>query len=77
MKYRDSWTAPLIREGKKKISGGAARNVRISKSGGMDSIITDTLNYALNKANAKSDDLTVPTPQTTSVLTENQTPAIH
>ena len=57
MKYNDSWTAPLKRSGKKTISGGAARNVRISNSGGMDAIITDSVRYALNRANQQSNDV--------------------
>ena len=36
---KDSWCKPIWLENGKKVSGGAARNVRISAAGGMDQII--------------------------------------
>ena len=42
---------PLKRKGKPTISGGAARNVRIAESGGMDSIVANAVDFALNQAN--------------------------
>ncbi|WP_318517641.1 hypothetical protein [Photobacterium leiognathi] len=51
MKKQDSWCMPLKRNGKPTISGGAARNVRIAESGGIDSIVANAVNFALNQAN--------------------------
>ena len=55
---------PLKRKGKTTISGGAARNVRISESGGMDSIVANAVNFALNQANLISGSI----PSETSLL---------
>ena len=46
---KDSWCSSLHYKGKK-LSGGAARNVRISSYGGMDKIIEDVAIQILNKA---------------------------
>lgn len=46
----DSWCKKLRLNGKT-IAGGAARNVRIARAGGMDSIIADAVRYALDRAN--------------------------
>ncbi|MEZ9804371.1 MULTISPECIES: hypothetical protein [Vibrio] len=54
MKKKDKWCMPLKREGKSTISGGAARNVRIAESGGMDSIVANAVDFALNQANLMS-----------------------
>jgi len=51
MKNQDSWCTPLYRRNKKPLYGGAARNVRISKSGGMDEIIKSVAIDILEKAN--------------------------
>ena len=50
----DSWCKKLKVDGKT-ISGGAARNVRIARSGGMDNIITAAVKFALDRANAAVD----------------------
>lgn len=54
MKKQDKWCMPLKREGKPTISGGAARNVRIAESGGMDSIVASAVEFSLNQANLMS-----------------------
>lgn len=54
MKKQDKWCMPLKRKGKSTISGGAARNVRIAESGGMDSIVANAVDFALNQANLMS-----------------------
>ena len=47
----DSWCKKMKLDGKI-IAGGAARNVRIARAGGMDNIIADAVQYALDRANA-------------------------
>lgn len=47
----DKWCRKMTVDGKT-LSGGAARNVRISRRGGMENIIADAVQYALNLANA-------------------------
>ncbi len=47
----DSWCKKMKVDGKS-IAGGAARNVRIARAGGMDNIIADAVQYALDRANA-------------------------
>ncbi|MDN3441896.1 hypothetical protein QL898_09645 [Psychrobacter sp. APC 3279] len=54
MKKQDKWCMPLERKGKSTISGGAARNVRIAESGGMDSIVANAVDFAFNQANLMS-----------------------
>lgn len=54
MTKKDKWCMPLKRKGKPTISGGAARNVRIAESGGMDSIIANAVDFALDQANLMS-----------------------
>ncbi|NGZ69084.1 hypothetical protein G6Z92_19475 [Vibrio aestuarianus subsp. cardii] len=54
MANKDKWCMPLKRKGKPTISGGAARNVRIAESGGMDNIISNAVEFALNRANLLS-----------------------
>ncbi|MFZ4700872.1 MAG: hypothetical protein ACOYMG_12560 [Candidatus Methylumidiphilus sp.] len=56
-KNQDSWCNPLYRRNKKPLYGGAARNVRISKSGGMDEIIKNVCKMALQQANANASDI--------------------
>lgn len=46
---KDSWCAPIYYHGKQ-LSGGAARNVLISRSGGMDAIITKVATQVYNEA---------------------------
>ena len=48
-KQQDSWCESIIHKGKK-LSGGAARNVRISQSGGMDKILEEVARDAANQA---------------------------
>lgn len=48
---KDAWCSKLNYKGKD-IYGGAARNVRISKSGGMEAIVQDVSRTTLEKANA-------------------------
>ncbi len=45
----DSWCKSLRYKGQN-ISGGAARNVRISMAGGMDTILNDIVTQAWNAA---------------------------
>ena len=47
---KDNWCDPLHRKNKQTLYGGAARNVRISKSGGMNEIIGDSIRNAFQKA---------------------------
>lgn len=47
----DSWCKKMKLDGRT-IAGGAARNVRIARAGGMDNIIADAVQYALDRANA-------------------------
>lgn len=54
MSNNDKWCKPLKRKGKPTISGGAARNVRIAESGGMDNIVSNAVEFALNRANLMS-----------------------
>ncbi|MGP4733365.1 MULTISPECIES: hypothetical protein [unclassified Psychrobacter] len=54
MKKKDRWCNKLKRDGKPDLSGGAARNVRIAESGGMDSIVANAVDFALNQANLMS-----------------------
>ncbi|TEW56598.1 hypothetical protein E2R68_00750 [Psychromonas sp. RZ22] len=57
MKKKDRWCNKLKRDGKPDLSGGAARNVRIANSGGMDSIVGNAVDFALEQANLNSDSL--------------------
>lgn len=43
---KDNWCSALISNGQK-ISGGAARNVRIKNAGGMDEILKKSLEVGL------------------------------
>lgn len=47
---KDNWCSPLIYQGKT-IFGGAARNVRIARRGGMDNILKKVVAAALEEAN--------------------------
>ena len=51
-KNQDSWCNPLHRKNKPSLYGGAARNVRISKSGGMDKIIEKVSRMVFQEANS-------------------------
>ena len=48
----DPWCSELTLEDGKSLYGGAARNVRIARGGGMARIIADAVQYALDRANA-------------------------
>lgn len=50
MKKSDSWCTPLTTKSGQRLSGGAARNVRIAKSGGMDEIIEKVTALAVREA---------------------------
>lgn len=52
MKQPDSWCKPTPTANGKLVYGGAARNVRIAASGGMDQIIQDVARDALARADA-------------------------
>ncbi|MEQ4922236.1 hypothetical protein [Proteus hauseri] len=54
MTNKDKWCMPLKRKNKPTIFGGAARNVRIAESGGMDNIVSNAVQFALNRANLLS-----------------------
>lgn len=62
----DKWCKPLRRKGKPTISGGAARNVRIAESGGMDNIIKNALEYVVNRANLLAGETSKPLPSNKS-----------
>ncbi|HAS6725320.1 TPA: hypothetical protein N3C02_002502 [Vibrio parahaemolyticus] len=49
----DGWCAPIEADNGSIVSGGAARNVRISRRGGMGNIIADACAHALAQANHK------------------------
>jgi len=46
----DSWCTPVRSKSGKIVSGGAARNVRIAASGGMDDIIKTVVEKAVSDA---------------------------
>lgn len=48
----DSWCNPIQARTGKRVSGGAARNVRISACGGMDAIVEDVARKTLEQADA-------------------------
>jgi hypothetical protein len=76
MKKKDKWCLALKREGKPTISGGAARNVRISESGGMDNIVLNAVEFAINRANLLAG--SVANRGTSSQPTErNEVPPLH
>jgi len=50
MKKSDSWCSPVRTQKGKFVSGGAARNVRIAASGGMDEIVADVVRDTLARA---------------------------
>jgi hypothetical protein len=52
-KSADPWCTPIIADNGKRVSGGAARNVRIKRGGGMDQIISDACCYVLNDINQR------------------------
>jgi hypothetical protein len=47
---RDSWCKPVLAKSGNVVTGGAARNVRLSELGGMDQIITDVARRAAEEA---------------------------
>lgn len=40
---KDNWCRPITLEGGRTVSGGAARNVRLAKVGGVDQLLRDFL----------------------------------
>lgn len=48
---KDSWCKPVY-DGKKMVYGGAARNVRIARNGGMDAIIAKAMRTVLIEVEA-------------------------
>lgn len=46
---KDSWCSPIYHKGKR-LAGGAARNVLISRAGGMDAIINKVATMVYNEA---------------------------
>lgn len=50
-KHSGGWCAPIKADSGAIVSGGAARNVRISRRGGMGNIIADACAHALEQAN--------------------------
>lgn len=50
-KHSDGWCAPIKADSGAIVSGGAARNVRISRRGGMGNIIADACAHALEQSN--------------------------
>lgn len=55
---KDSWCRPVLAKTGKVVSGGAARNVRISDAGGMDSIVEDVARCAARSALERADAMT-------------------
>lgn len=51
----DSWCNPIRSKHGTVVSGGAARNVRIAASGGMDKIIVDVAKEAASSALERAD----------------------
>lgn len=47
---KDSWCKPVKAKSGSVVSGGAARNVRIAASGGMDKIVETVATYAAQDA---------------------------
>lgn len=47
---KDSWCKPVLAQTGNRVSGGAARNVRIAAMGGMDEIIADVVKSTLDRA---------------------------
>lgn len=47
----DPWCKPIISDTGRLVFGGAARNVRIKRGGGMEKILFDAGNYVLNNIN--------------------------
>ncbi len=54
----DSWCSPVRAKTGTIVSGGAARNVRISDAGGMDKIVEDVARDAAQRALERSDEMT-------------------
>jgi hypothetical protein len=50
-KKTDPWCKPIVADTGNRVSGGAGRNVRIKRAGGMENIISDACNYVLNNVN--------------------------
>ncbi|WP_184437306.1 hypothetical protein [Roseospira goensis] len=51
----DSWCAPIRSQSGTLVSGGAARNVRIAASGGMDQIVEEVSRDAATRALKKAE----------------------
>lgn len=54
----DSWCSPVRAKTGVVVSGGAARNVRISDAGGMDKIIEDVARDAARRALERFNEMT-------------------
>jgi hypothetical protein len=52
---RDTWCRPVMTDSGIRVSGGAARNVRIKASGGMDRIIDTVAREAAQNALARAE----------------------
>lgn len=55
MKKSDSWCSLVMAESGNMVSGGAARNVRIKASGGMDTILLEVAQHAAREALDRAD----------------------
>jgi hypothetical protein len=55
---KDSWCRPVVAKTGNVVSGGAARNVRISNAGGMDSIVEEVARDAARSALERADAMT-------------------
>jgi hypothetical protein len=53
-KNLDSWCQPLRQTNGRTLYGGAARNVRIARFGGMDEIVADVVRSTIEKAEARA-----------------------
>lgn len=51
----DSWCRPIRAKSGARVSGGAARNVRIAAAGGMDEIVEEVARNAASEALARAD----------------------
>lgn len=52
---KDSWCRPVLAKTGSVVSGGAARNVRIAESGGMDEIVESVARSAARDALDRAD----------------------
>jgi hypothetical protein len=52
-KYRDSWCRPLRNINGQVLYGGAARNVRVARFGGVEAIVSKVARSTLEEAEAR------------------------